>query len=189
MYIIWIKSDTKNVSTYFWTSTTSMMWCYRCCATLTGNGGQVTCWFSTAQRHHTIGACTIQCWMWCVQGLYKNEYTHVFSIHHNITFKKKHHLWWYIWRRWSVSRTYARENGYLMEIYNVHHTLTHLIWMAIRNQYAKARVRQLRGKVPLIPLSSSHSHLMDCKHWILSVYSFSFFLPCMFFSVIITWER
>lgn len=89
MYIIWIKSDTKNVSTYFWTSTTSMVWCYRCCATLTGNGGQVTCWFSTAQRHHTIGACTIQCWMWCVQGLYKNEYTHVFSIHHNITFKKK----------------------------------------------------------------------------------------------------
>lgn len=94
--------------------------------------------------------------------------------------KKKHHLWWYIWRRWSVSRTYARENGYLMEIYYVHHTLTHLIWMAIRNQYAKARVRQLRGKVPLIPLSSSHSHLMDCKHWILSVYSFSFFCHACF---------
>lgn len=55
-------------STYFWTTTSTMMWCYRCCTTL-GNGGQVTCWFSTVQRHYTIWTCTIQCGMWCMQSL------------------------------------------------------------------------------------------------------------------------
>lgn len=59
----------NKTETYFWTSTSSMMWCYRCCAAF-GYGSQVTCWFST-QSHYTIWACTIQRWMRRVQGLYK----------------------------------------------------------------------------------------------------------------------
>lgn len=55
--------------TYFWTSTATVMWCYRCGAAFSYSS-QVTCWFSTAQRHHTIRACTIQRWVRCVQGLF-----------------------------------------------------------------------------------------------------------------------
>lgn len=50
-----------------------MMRCHRCVVAISYYGSQVTCWFSTTQRHYTIWACTIQRWMRRVQGLHNSE--------------------------------------------------------------------------------------------------------------------
>lgn len=122
-------------STYFWTTTSTMMWCYRCCTTL-GNGGQVTCWFSTVQRHYTIWTCTIQCGMWCMQSLEIDvenihvqkwiwAYTHSISL--SFSFASNIHVngceW--KWERWKSIQYFLRRK--------VIQALCHLIFALIHS--------------------------------------------------------
>lgn len=136
--------------TYFWTSTATVMWCYRCgCAF--SYSSQVTCWFSTAQRHRTIRACTIQRWVRCMQGLFMYMDT-MYKTYNLRTLNR--HTSSHIWKCYQNTSIFlyclcklhviCRENGYLMEIYTLDFlksnsqspfTIMYWIWQTEQWQY------------------------------------------------------
>lgn len=126
------------------------MWCYRCGAAFSYSS-QVTCWFSTAQRHHTIRACTIQRWVRCMQGLFMYMDTMYNTIYVDTDTDIRRHIYENVIKMrvfffycLCYLRIICRENGYLMEIYTLYFlksnsqspfTIMYWIWQIEQWQY------------------------------------------------------